>query len=116
MGLGSISTEIYQVEILARDPDVDAFGLGELALGEPVALTGHEGFDNQPAFLLADEPTGNLDEENEKLVIKLFQQLHKEGKTIIMVTHNPDMGDLAERVLRLNHGKIDSIQDIAKSA
>ncbi|MGK0290837.1 MAG: putative ABC transport system ATP-binding protein [bacterium] len=71
---------------------------------------------NQPAFLLADEPTGNLDEENEKLVIELFQQLHSEGKTIIMVTHNPDMGELAERVLRLNHGKIDSIQEIAKIA
>ena len=62
---------------------------------------------NEPAIILADEPTGNLDEENEGLVIALLKRLHREeGRTIAMVTHNPDLGSLADRIIRLNHGRL----------
>lgn len=61
---------------------------------------------NEPKILLADEPTGNLDEENEEVVIKLFQELHQEGKTIILITHNPDLGKYSDRTIMLKHGVI----------
>lgn len=65
---------------------------------------------NYPALILADEPTGNLDESNEKIVLELFQELHSEGHTIIMVTHAPEVGELAERQIRLEHGIIKEIR------
>ncbi|GAB6174905.1 ABC transporter ATP-binding protein [Paradesulfitobacterium aromaticivorans] len=61
---------------------------------------------NYPALILADEPTGNLDEDNEKIVIELFRELHREGHTIVMVTHDPEVGELAQRQVRLEHGRI----------
>lgn len=63
---------------------------------------------NEPKILLADEPTGNLDETNEEVVIKLLQELHKEGKTIILITHNPDLGRYSDRTIMLKHGVIQS--------
>ncbi len=61
---------------------------------------------NQPAILLADEPTGNLDEANEGIVLDIFKELHKEGRTIILVTHNPELAELSDRVVRLHHGRV----------
>lgn len=61
---------------------------------------------NSPEILFADEPTGNLDEQNEQLVLALLQQLHDEGRTIVMVTHNPELGKVADRVIRLQHVKL----------
>ena len=65
---------------------------------------------NYPALILADEPTGNLDEDNEKLVIELFQELHREGHTIVMVTHDNEVGELAQRKVRLEHGRLAHIK------
>jgi putative ABC transport system ATP-binding protein len=64
---------------------------------------------NYPALILADEPTGNLDEDNEKLVVELFRELHREGHTIVMVTHDPEVGELAQRRVRLEHGRLAEI-------
>jgi len=61
---------------------------------------------NRPKLLLADEPTGNLDEENENVVLELFQELHREGQTIVMVTHDLTVSKLADRRLTLEHGRI----------
>lgn len=61
---------------------------------------------NQPPVIFADEPTGNLDEKNEKLVLDLLISLNKQGRTIVMVTHNPDLGKLANRIIFLQHGKL----------
>ena len=61
---------------------------------------------NSPEIIFADEPTGNLDEQNEQLVLALLRQLHAEGRTIVMVTHNPELGKVADRVIRLQHGKL----------
>ncbi|MGP9315426.1 ABC transporter ATP-binding protein [Yersinia pseudotuberculosis] len=60
---------------------------------------------NQPPIIFADEPTGNLDEENEQRVLELLNHIHRQGRTIVMVTHNPDLGCVADRVIRLQHGK-----------
>ncbi|MDR2128852.1 MAG: ABC transporter ATP-binding protein [Burkholderiaceae bacterium] len=61
---------------------------------------------NEPPLLFADEPTGNLDEENERRVLEILQGLHRQGRTIVMVTHNPALGGYAERIIRLRHGRI----------
>ncbi|AJJ57726.1 ABC transporter ATP-binding protein [Yersinia pseudotuberculosis] len=60
---------------------------------------------NQPPIIFADEPTGNLDEENEQRVLELLNHIHRQGRTIVMVTHNPDLSCVADRVIRLQHGK-----------
>ncbi|MBS0056144.1 ABC transporter ATP-binding protein [Yersinia sp. Marseille-Q3913] len=60
---------------------------------------------NQPPIIFADEPTGNLDEENEQRVLDLLNHIHHQGRTIVMVTHNPDLGCVADRIIRLQHGK-----------
>lgn len=61
---------------------------------------------NEPPVIFADEPTGNLDEVNEKLVLSLLQTLNQQGRTIVMVTHNPELGKLTDRILFLQHGKL----------
>lgn len=61
---------------------------------------------NHPQLILADEPTGNLDEKNENKVIGILSQLHQDGHSIILVTHDPAIGDLADRKINLEHGKI----------
>lgn len=61
---------------------------------------------NYPALILADEPTGNLDEENEDIVIGILRQLNRDGHTIVIVTHDPEVGELAERCMKLEHGRI----------
>ena len=66
---------------------------------------------NSPEIILADEPTGNLDEVNEKIVIDILTQLHKEGSTIIVVTHDVEVGDVAERKIILEYGKIVDVVD-----
>ena len=61
---------------------------------------------NEPEILFADEPTGNLDAENEQTVLRIFAELHAQKRTIVMVTHNPDLGAKIDRIIRLQHGKI----------
>jgi putative ABC transport system ATP-binding protein len=60
----------------------------------------------QPSILLADEPTGNLDSKNSEAVIELLQQLHREGATICMVTHDQRYATIADRTIHLFDGKI----------
>ena len=66
---------------------------------------------NSPEIILADEPTGNLDEVNEKIVIEILKQLHEEGATIVVVTHDLDVGNVAERKIILEYGKIVDVVD-----
>ena len=61
---------------------------------------------NDPKVVLADEPTGNLDEENEARVLDVFRSLHREGKTLVVVTHDPEIGCAGERIIALGHGKV----------
>ncbi len=65
---------------------------------------------NEPSILLADEPTGNLDQENGRIVLELIRSLQKEGRTIIMVTHNPEISKLGDRIIEIVDGKVRSDQ------
>jgi putative ABC transport system ATP-binding protein len=72
------------------------------------ALAGH------PSILLADEPTGNLDSHNGEAVMKLLHELHQEGATICMVTHDPRFVQQAQREIRLFDGKVVAEEDLQK--
>lgn len=93
-------------------------GLKERAAHLPSQLSGGEqqrvciarALINYPTMILADEPTGNLDEVNEGIVMELFRELHKEGHTIIMVTHDPEVAEQAQRCIVLEHGRIAGIK------
>src|SRR5256885_10195728 len=61
---------------------------------------------NDPKIILADEPTGNLDAANEEIVLRLLRELHSQGRTIVMVTHDPVVARLSDRRIELHHGKI----------
>jgi len=63
---------------------------------------------NEPKIILADEPTGNLDQKNGEVVLDLIKKLHREGHTIVLVTHNPDIGKLGDRLINLIDGKINT--------
>jgi ABC-type ATPase involved in cell division len=65
---------------------------------------------NQPLVLLADEPTGNLDSKTAKEILDLFDELHEQGRTIILVTHDPLVASRAEWVLRVLDGKVHQVE------
>ena len=79
---------------------------GQLSGGEQQRVCIARALINYPKLVLADEPTGNLDEMNERLVLDFFAQLHAEGTTLIVVTHDPEVAALADRQIVLNHGRI----------
>ena len=63
-----------------------------------------------PDILLADEPTGNLDSKTGEEILGLFQELHEEGRTILMVTHEEDVAEHCERIVRVRDGKVEAVQ------
>ena len=93
---------------------LERVGLGARAKHLPSQLSGGEqqrvciarALINYPRLILADEPTGNLDEANEKIVINIFKELHSEGSTIVVVTHDPEVAEDAGRTVVLEHGRI----------
>ena len=78
----------------------------ELSGGEQQRVAIARALINQPKLILADEPTGNLDEANEAIVLKLLHELHKTGHTILVVTHSQAIGNLADRRIELEHGRL----------
>jgi putative ABC transport system ATP-binding protein len=61
-----------------------------------------------PSIILADEPTGNIASNQAEEVMKIFEKLHKEGRTILMITHEPDIAAHAQRIIHIKDGKIDT--------
>ena len=106
----SMTDEKEAVEALAR------VGLGDRAHHLPSQLSGGEqqrvciarALINDPRIILADEPTGNLDAQNEEIVLRLLREFHQQGRTIVMVTHDPVVARLADRRIELHHGKVAS--------
>src|SRR4051795_3631465 len=104
----SMTDQQEALEALAR------VGLKDRAHHVPSQLSGGEqqrvciarALINDPKIVLADEPTGNLDAANEEIVLRLLRELHGQGRTIIMVTHDPVVARLADRRIELHHGKI----------
>lgn len=93
---------------------LERVGLADRAKHLPSQLSGGEqqrvciarALINHPEIVLADEPTGNLDEANENIVIDIFKQLHRQGTTLIVVTHDPEVADVAQRTVVLEHGRL----------
>jgi putative ABC transport system ATP-binding protein len=93
---------------------LERVGLGDRIEHLPTQLSGGEqqrvavarALINHPKLILADEPTGNLDETNEEIVLSLLRELHVEGHTILMVTHAPPIGRLADRRIEFAHGHL----------
>ena len=79
---------------------------GELSGGERQRVAIARALANNPEVILADEPTGNLDSKTGKQVIEILKNLNKQGKTVIMVTHDLDMAKQASKIIRLRDGKI----------
>ena len=104
----STTDEKEALQALAR------VGLADRVTHLPAQLSGGEqqrvavarALINHPKLVLADEPTGNLDEANQETVINLLRELHKEGHTILMVTHDPALGCMADRRIELAHGRL----------
>ena len=104
----SVTDEKQAAEALKR------VGLGDRLTHLPAQLSGGEqqrvaiarALINQPKLILADEPTGNLDEANEAIVLQIFRELHNAGHTILMVTHDPDIARQANRRIELAHGHL----------
>lgn len=78
----------------------------ELSGGQQQRLCIARSLINNPSILLADEPTGNLDEENGEIVLDIFKQLRSEGKTIVLITHNPDLAKKADEIIAIKDGLI----------
>jgi putative ABC transport system ATP-binding protein len=97
-------------------------GLGERLRHRPTQLSGGQqqrvaiarSLVNDPVFLLADEPTGNLDSHTTEEILALLEKLNSDGKTIIMVTHEPDVAEGAKRIVRLRDGVVQFDQKTAR--
>jgi len=104
----SLADEAEAAEALRR------VGLGDRLAHLPSQLSGGEqqrvciarALINQPDLILADEPTGNLDAVNEAIVLSLFADLHHEGRTVLMVTHDQEVARMADRRIELHHGRL----------
>ena len=95
---------------------LQSVGLGDRAKHKPNELSGGQrqrvaiarALVNDPSIILADEPTGNLDSKTSYDLMKLFQELHDQGNTIIMVTHEDDISHFAHRIIQLKDGNVES--------
>jgi putative ABC transport system ATP-binding protein len=79
---------------------------GQLSGGEMQRVAIARSLVNDPLLLLADEPTGNLDTHTAEVIAGMLEDLHKKGRTIIMVTHNPELAEKTTRILRLKDGRM----------
>ena len=91
-------------------------GLGDRLQHRPFELSGGQqqrvaiarALSNDPLIILADEPTGNLDSKSGAEILKLFDELHQQGKTLIMVTHSDELAERSQRQIRLRDGRVES--------
>jgi len=107
----SLADESEAADALRRVGLADrlSFLPSQLSGGEQQRVCVARALINQPNLILADEPTGNLDEVNETLVMGLMSELHRAGHTIVLVTHDPEIGRMAERRIELHHGRLTEV-------
>jgi putative ABC transport system ATP-binding protein len=95
---------------------LESVGLGDRVDHKPNELSGGQrqrvavarALVNDPSIILADEPTGNLDSKTSIEIMALFEEIHNNGNTVILVTHEPDIAEHAHRIIRLKDGEIES--------
>lgn len=95
---------------------LEMVGLGERVHHKPNELSGGQrqrvaiarALVNKPSIILADEPTGNLDTKTSVEIMEIFEQIHNQGNTIILVTHEPDIAEHAHRIIRLRDGLVET--------
>lgn len=83
----------------------------ELSGGEQQRVTVARALAGQPSIVWADEPTGNLDSETAGSVMELLRELNSEGLTVVLVTHDPTIGQMAQRIIHMRDGEIESVDD-----
>ena len=111
-GLGAKERKKRTVEVLSE------VGLGDRIRHRPSELSGGErqrvaiarALVNQPSVILADEPTGNLDTKTGREIMNLFRAFHQKGKTVIIVTHEKEIAEFADRIVRIRDGLI--VEDV----
>ena len=114
---------VYSGKIQRSKPALEALervGLGGRARHKPTELSGGEqqrvaiarALVNNPSLILADEPTGNLDNASTREIISIFRKLNEEGITVILVTHEPDVATLTRRIIRLDDGIVASDEEV----
>jgi putative ABC transport system ATP-binding protein len=99
-----------------------SLGLGERLEHKPNELSGGQqqkiaiarALINEPRIILADEPTGNLDTRSGLEILSIFQKLHKEGKTIICITHDREVASHARKIIHMKDGRIESVEEVEK--
>ena len=107
-GLGAAERR-HRAEQTARD-----VGLGDRMTNRPAQLSGGQcqrvaigrALVNGPRMIFGDEPTGNLDSATGEMILKMFKDLNAAGKTVVLVTHDPDIAAVSERVIEIRDGKI----------
>jgi len=112
-----------RAESRARDL-LDLLGLADKAKDAPGVLSGGQRqrlaiartLANEPTLLLADEPTGALDSEGGHEVLELFRRLHAGGQTILLVTHDDDVAEAGDRIVRMRDGRVESVDDATVAA
>jgi len=116
MMLANVLEQEHRTRALAL---LESVGLADKADAKPGQLSGGQqqrvaiarALANDPDILLMDEPTGNLDSAAEAGVMELLQSLHRGGKTLIIVTHNPEIARKAERVITIRDGRVSSSEE-----
>lgn len=97
-------------------------GLGERMEHKPFELSGGQrqrvaiarALVNRPSIIFADEPTGNLDSKTSEDIMALFTELHQQGQTLVLVTHEPEIAQYADRIIHMRDGNIEEIEDVKK--
>ena len=108
--------EKKEKRILRAKKVLDEVGLSDRITHKPNQLSGGQrqrvaiarALVNSPSIILADEPTGNLDSSTSNEIMKLFEEIHKNGNTLIIVTHEEEIAQHANRIIRLKDGEIES--------
>ena len=105
-GTGSRARALDLLTTVGLSNRTDAYP-STLSSGEMKRVAIARALINSPSLLIADEPTGDLDVDTEYEIMELFRQLNREGMTIVMVTHNPDLVQYATRMFRMDRGKLE---------
>lgn len=107
-GLGARARRQRAIEL------AETVGLGDRTKNRPAQLSGGQcqrvaiarALANEPRILLGDEPTGNLDSHTGEMILDMFRDLHRSGRTVILVTHDPDIARVSKRVIEIKDGKV----------